>query len=166
MAALHFNDPARPRDRPCAQVQRVLQFPRQLVRLPRYSCYYLYLLCRRVASVILSSDKLSKRAKIVVRFIDLARLLRTQHNYSGLRCIIAGIRMAAPGDEPAPGVLAFPLTHMLRERNHDHEKILRSYETLLGSTQSHRAYRTALKHTDGPAIPEMCVFFSSLDDEG
>lgn len=106
------------------------------------------ILCR-VASLILASDKAAKRVKQIERFVELAKLLRTQHNYSGLRCVLNGINMAKiEGDE---------VSEIFMSRSRAVYKVYMSYNTLLSSSKMHRAYRTALKHIDGPAIPDMYV---------
>ncbi|KAH7104396.1 ras GEF [Auriculariales sp. MPI-PUGE-AT-0066] len=119
----------------------------------KFNVFYNYLV-NWVASMILSSDKVAKRVKLVERFIELARVLRTQHNYSGLRCVVSGIRVAAPNDSE--------IMLLYKEKQGNAHKTLMSYVTLLSSGQSHRPYRTALKHTDGPAIPEMEITTSDL----
>ncbi|KZW02160.1 ras GEF [Exidia glandulosa HHB12029] len=118
-----------------------------------FNVFYNYL-STWVASLILASDKPAKRVKQIERFVELAKLLRMQHNYSGLRCVLNGINMAKiDGDE---------VSEIFRTRSRAVHKTFMSYCTLLGSSKMHRAYRTALKHTDGPAIPDMEIHTSDL----
>ena len=99
--------------------------------------------------MILASDKPAKRVKQMERFVELAKQLRMQHNYSGLRCVLNGINMSKmEGDE---------VSELFRTRAKASWKVFSSYSALLSSSKMHRAYRTALKHTDGPAIPDMYV---------
>ena len=102
----------------------------------------------RTVSLILTVDKPKARAKMMERFCELAKQLRTLHNYSGLRSVLTGITIARnDGDE---------VDELFRSRGRMHKQFL-SWTTLLGSSKMHRTYRTALKHTEGPAIPDMFV---------
>ena len=73
--------------------------------------------------MILSSDKVKTRVKMVERFVELAKLLRTQHNYSGLRCVVVGINFAVP--DRGEVMTAF------RNKSRQAHKSLQSYDMLL-----------------------------------
>lgn len=102
-----------------------------------------------VTSLILCHDKPRLRARQIERLVEIAARLRYYNNYSALRAFVAAIHTAThPGDavmeefqRHAPGLY----------------KTFQSWELLLKSAGSHRAYRMALKNTKGACIPAVCV---------
>ncbi|KAF8516181.1 ras guanine nucleotide exchange factor domain-containing protein [Hysterangium stoloniferum] len=102
-----------------------------------------------VSSLILAHDKVRAREKQVERFVELAGKLRTLNNYVGLRAVMTGINNATfPNDE---------IMTMFRDSKIKHYQQFLGWEILLNSQHNHRAYRLALRHTIGPAIPDMEV---------
>jgi hypothetical protein len=79
------------------------------------------------------------------KFAFLARALRELNNYSGLRAVVSGMNNARHDDD---GVTEIVATRPIW-------KIFRSLEVILGSTKMYSSYRLALRHTAGPAIPDM-----------
>ena len=79
------------------------------------------------------------------RFAYVARALRQQNNYSGLRAVVTGINNAR--------VEGCQVSEIVQSKQI--WKVFQSLEVLLGSTRMHGAYRMALRHTVGPAIPDM-----------
>lgn len=81
------------------------------------------------------------------KFIAVADSLRTAHNYSALRAIVAGINSATfEGDEAL---------QILQSKSPDQLKKFQSYDQLLQSVRSHQKYRMALRNTKGPCIPAL-----------
>jgi len=102
-----------------------------------------------VSSLILAHDKVRAREKQVERFVDLAGKLRTLNNYVGLRAVMTGINNATfPNDE---------IMTMFRDSKIKNYQQFLGWGILLNSQHNHRAYRLALRHTIGPAIPDMEV---------
>ncbi|KAG8949081.1 hypothetical protein FRC03_000446 [Tulasnella sp. 419] len=99
-------------------------------------------------SLILAHDKPRNRAKAMEKFIYIAKALRQLNNYSGLRAVVSGINNSRVGDKD-------PASEILSTRGS--WKVFKSLEVLLGTTRMHSAYRMALKHTVGVAIPSMEV---------
>ncbi|KZV77736.1 ras GEF [Peniophora sp. CONT] len=107
-----------------------------------------------VTSLILCHDKPRLRARQIERLVEIAARLRYYNNYSALRAFVAAIHTAThPGDavmedfqRRAPGLY----------------KTFQSWELLLKSAGSHRAYRMALKNTKGACIPAVEVHVLDL----
>ncbi|KAI0757004.1 ras GEF [Daedaleopsis nitida] len=107
-----------------------------------------------VVSLILCHDKPKSRARQIEKFIDVANRLRNQHNYSGLRAIIAGINSATfEGDESL---------ELLRTKASEHWKNFQQWDQLLQSVRSHQKYRMALRNTKGACIPALEIHLSDL----
>ncbi|KAI8995615.1 ras GEF [Trametes punicea] len=107
-----------------------------------------------VVSLILSHDKPKGRARQIEKFIDVANRLRTHHNYSGLRAIIAGINSATfEGDESL---------ELLRTKSAESWKNFQQWDQLLQSVRSHQKYRMALRNTKGACIPALEIHLSDL----
>jgi hypothetical protein len=96
-------------------------------------------------SLILVHDKPRSRAKVVDKMIGVARALRALNNYSGLRAVVTGINNSRKERDA--------VSEIMKDRGS--WKAFQSLEVLLGTTRMHSAYRMALKHTVGPAIPSM-----------
>lgn len=99
--------------------------------------------------MILCHDKPKSRAKQVARFVEISRFLRDMKNFSSLRSIIAGIHASmVEGD----------LTHENFKRHFPLPyKALLSFDVLSQQVHAHRAYRLALKNTDGARIPAVYI---------
>lgn len=107
-----------------------------------------------VVSLILCHDKAKSRARQMEKFIAVADSLRTAHNYSALRAIVAGINSATfEGDEAL---------QILQSKSPDQLKKFQSYDQLLQSVRSHQKYRMALRNTKGPCIPALEIHLSDL----
>jgi hypothetical protein len=104
--------------------------------------------------MILCHDKPKNRAKQIARFVDIAKVLRDRKNYGALRSVLAGIHAASvEGD----------LTHeFFRRHTPAAYKQLLTFDLLLQPMHSHRAYRLALKNTEGACIPAIIVHVSDL----
>ncbi|GJJ09683.1 hypothetical protein Clacol_003907 [Clathrus columnatus] len=102
-----------------------------------------------VSSLILAHDKVKAREKQVERFVDLAQRLRYMNNYVGLRAVMTGINNATyPNDQ---------IMSLFRDSKIRLYQQYLGWEILLNSQHNHRAYRMALRNTDGPTIPDMEV---------
>lgn len=100
-----------------------------------------------MSSLIVAHDKVKAREKQVERFVELAKILRTMNNYVGLRAIITGINNATfQNDE---------IMTMFKESKLRSYQLYLGYGVLMNSQHNHRAYRLALRHTVGAAIPDM-----------
>lgn len=86
------------------------------------------------------------RARMIEKFIGIAMSLRRLNNYMGMKAFIAGINSVRGNDDEE-------LTQMLSTKQN--WKQFQSLHLLLGSTRMGQTYRTALKHTVGPAIPDL-----------
>ncbi|KAM5535450.1 hypothetical protein V8D89_010972 [Ganoderma adspersum] len=107
-----------------------------------------------VVSLILCHDRPKGRARQIEKFIDIANRLRSLHNYSGLRAIIAGINSATfEGDESL---------ELLRTKSSEHWKNFQQWDQLLQSVRSHQKYRMALRNTKGACIPALEIHLSDL----
>jgi hypothetical protein len=83
----------------------------------------------------------------IEKFTEIAAKLRYYNNYSALRAFVAGIhKVMLPGDE---------ITEAFRTRSPGLYKTFQSWEVLLQSARSHRAYRMALHNTKGACIPAL-----------
>ena len=96
-------------------------------------------------SLILVHDRPRSRAKVMEKMIAVARALRALNNYSGLRAVVSGINNSRKERDA--------VYELMKDRGA--WKAFQSLEVLLGTTRMHSAYRMALKHTVGPAIPSM-----------
>ena len=101
----------------------------------------------RVVSLILCHDKPRKRATQIEKFVQVAEVLRVQHNYSALRAFVAGINSAT-----FEGDLALEI---FQTRTPDQWKRFQSYDHLLQSVRSHQKYRMALRNSKGACIPAL-----------
>lgn len=121
-----------------------------LVRLlsPRGLLYNISQLSNRTGSLISVQDRASTRIKTVEKFILIARALRQQNNYCAMKAVLVGINCTRGHDHGE-------LSLMLESR--PTWRTFQSLNVLLGSGRSGQAYRLALKHTTGAAIPDMCV---------
>ncbi|KAH9937673.1 ras guanine nucleotide exchange factor domain-containing protein [Fomitopsis serialis] len=113
-----------------------------------------------VVSLILCHDKPKKRATQIEKFVQVAEVLRVQHNYSALRAFVAGINSATfEGDISL---------EVFQARTPDQWKKFQSYDHLLQSVRSHQKYRMALRNSKGACIPALEIHLSDLirADEG
>lgn len=102
----------------------------------------------RVSSLILAHDRVKVRERHVERFAEIATNLRNLNNYSGLRAVITGISNATfPNDE---------IMTLFSQKATAYKKF-QGWEVLLHSRRNYRAYRMAIKNTDGAGIPDMSV---------
>ncbi|KIJ27173.1 hypothetical protein M422DRAFT_271663 [Sphaerobolus stellatus SS14] len=102
-----------------------------------------------VSSLIVAHERVKLREKQVERFVELARALRTMNNYVGLRAVMTGINNATfPNDE---------IMTMFRDSKLRLYQQYLGYGVLINSQNNHRSYRIALRHTNGPAVPDMEV---------
>ncbi|KZT30401.1 ras GEF [Neolentinus lepideus HHB14362 ss-1] len=107
-----------------------------------------------VVSLVLCHDRPKARSKQIEKFVDIAYHLRRMNNYSALRAFVAGINNSTfQGDETMT---------IFKEKSEKHYKQLQSYDVLLQSIRSHRAYRMALRNTKGACIPALEVHISDL----
>ncbi|KZT74642.1 ras GEF [Daedalea quercina L-15889] len=107
-----------------------------------------------VVSLILCHDKPKKRATQIEKFVQVAEVLRVQHNYSALRAFVAGINSAT-----FEGDLALEI---FQTRTPDQWKRFQSYDHLLQSVRSHQKYRMALRNSKGACIPALEIHLSDL----
>ncbi|KAH9946633.1 ras GEF [Amylocystis lapponica] len=107
-----------------------------------------------VVSLILCHDKAKPRYKQIEKFVDVANRLRTIHNYSALRAVIAGINMATYDGDQA--------LDMFKKNAPEHWKSFQSWDQLLQSVRSHQRYRMALRNTKGACIPALEIHLSDL----
>ncbi|KAL0951160.1 hypothetical protein HGRIS_007892 [Hohenbuehelia grisea] len=107
-----------------------------------------------VVSLILCHDRPSKRARQIEKFVDIAQKLRAHNNYSALRAFVAGINNSTfPGDD----------SHERFKTNAPEQaKNLSSWDVLLRTHASHRAYRLALRNSRGAVIPALEVHMNDL----
>ncbi|TFY69742.1 hypothetical protein EVJ58_g219 [Rhodofomes roseus] len=107
-----------------------------------------------VVSLILCHDKPKKRATQIEKFVQVAEVLRVQHNYSALRAFVAGINSAT-----FEGDLSLEI---FQARTQDMWKKFQSYDHLLQSVRSHQKYRMALRNSKGACIPALEIHLSDL----
>lgn len=86
------------------------------------------------------------RVRMIEKFIGIAKSLRQLNNYMGMKAFIAGINSVRGNDDDE-------LTQLMSTKQN--WKQFQSLHLLLGSTRMGQTYRTALKHTVGPAIPDL-----------
>jgi len=107
-----------------------------------------------VVTFILCHDKPKHRSRQIEKFVDIAVRLRSLHNYSALRAIIAGINSATFEGDPS--------LELFRSRSPEPWKSFQSFDQLLQSVRSHQKYRMALRNTAGPCIPALEIHLSDL----
>ncbi|KAI0322721.1 ras guanine nucleotide exchange factor domain-containing protein [Amylostereum chailletii] len=107
-----------------------------------------------VVSLILCHDKPRNRARQIEKFVEIASKLRHYSNYSALRAFVAGINNATFSGDPA--------MEEFQKKSPGQYKTFQSWELLLQSVRSHRAYRMALRNTKGACIPALEVHLSDL----
>lgn len=98
-------------------------------------------------SLILCHDKPRARARQIEKFVEIAAVLRSLNNYSGLRAIVAGINSAAYPEDPT--------METFKKHAPERAKQLRSWVVLLQQMGGHKAYRLALRNTSGACIPAL-----------
>jgi len=107
-----------------------------------------------VVSLILCHDRPKARTRQIEKFVQVAEQLRTIHNYSALRAVIAGINSAT-----FEGDLSLQL---FQARSQTLWKHFQSFDQLLQSARSHQKYRMALRNSKGACIPALEVHLSDL----
>lgn len=86
----------------------------------------------------------------MIKFIEISKTLRTQHNYAGLRAVTVGILNSTyDGDKSM---------ELLDELDRPLAKSLLSHQKLFASTKAHETYRLAIRNVVGPFIPETYGF--------
>ena len=142
------------RSRSYREAYAPVQLPCLLVRsFPCYpsilrSCFLGY----RVSAMIVSFDRVNQRAKVLDKMIIIAKALRQLNNYMGMNAFVAGINNVRGQDDEE-------LTQVMASRPNSNWKQFKSLQVLVGNARSGQVYRTALKHTPGAAIPDLCVPF-------
>lgn len=105
--------------------------------------------------MIVAFDRPQARARVVDKMILIAKALRQLNNYLGMKALVAGINSVRGNDDEE-------LTQIIAAKPNSNWKHFQSLYVLLGSARMGQAYRIALKHTVGPAIPDLCVLFSTV----
>lgn len=100
----------------------------------------------RVSAMIVVFDRPPARARIAEKLASIAKALRQLNNYMGMKAFVAGINSVRGSDDEE-------LTQILQTK--PIWKAFQSLYVLLGSSRMGQAYRTALRHTAGPAIPDL-----------
>ena len=108
--------------------------------------------------LILSTEDLKKRGRVVSKLITIAKFCRQYNNFGAVMGIIAGFNNAA--------ILRLKVT--MAQVPKKSLEIRQELEDLMGSGNSYRAYRTAMRDANPPLIPYMGVHLSDLTfiDEG
>jgi hypothetical protein len=105
-----------------------------------------YLVCW-TGAMISVHDKALTRLKIAEKLILIAKATRSLNNYHGMKAIVTGIdAMRDFNDESELSVLLMTRGPW---------KLFQSLHVLIGSSRMGQAYRLALKHTTGPAVPDL-----------
>ena len=104
--------------------------------------------CPRVSAMIVVFDRPSARAKIMEKLVMVAKALRQLNNYMGMKAFVAGINSVRGNDDEE-------LTQIMMARPNSLWKGFQSLHVLLNSRAMGQTYRLALKHTVGPAIPDL-----------
>lgn len=104
------------------------------------------------ATMILFSDSAARRARIIARFILIAKQIRALNDYNALAAILSGLNSTAIRRLEASWTLVDAETTQI----HTQLSALMSY------TSSFAAYRLALESTSGPLIPFLLVTFRDL----
>ncbi|KAG8833059.1 hypothetical protein FRC17_000064, partial [Serendipita sp. 399] len=105
-------------------------------------------LCCWVSTMIIVFDTTAQRARIVEKLIAVAKALRQLNNYMGMKAVVAGINSVRGNDDEQ-------LTQHMASKSNSNFKQFKSLHVLLGSRGMGQTYRLALKHTVGPAIPDL-----------
>ncbi|KAG8823765.1 hypothetical protein FRC19_003196 [Serendipita sp. 401] len=113
----------------------------QLVHLFNYLCCW-------VSTMITVFDTTTQRARIVKKLIAVAKALRQLNNYMGMRAVVAGINSVCGNDDEQ-------LPQYMESKFNSNWKQFKSRHVLLGLRGTGQTYRVALKHTIGPAIPDL-----------
>jgi hypothetical protein len=98
--------------------------------------------------MIVAFERPQMRARIVDKMIIVAKALRQLNNYMGMKAFVAGINNVRGNDDEE-------LTQIIASKPNSNWKQFQSLHVLLGSARMGHTYRTALKHTVGPAIPDL-----------
>ncbi|KAI0033150.1 ras guanine nucleotide exchange factor domain-containing protein [Vararia minispora EC-137] len=113
-----------------------------------------YHLAEWVVSLILCHDRTRARVRQIEKVVEIAARLRYYNNYSALRAFVAAIhKVTLPGDE---------VMEAFKGKSAGLYKTFQSWEVLLQSVRSHRAYRMALHNTKGASIPALEVHLQDL----
>ncbi|KAF9897217.1 hypothetical protein BX616_005987 [Lobosporangium transversale] len=106
-----------------------------------------------VATMILLPPKPKHRAKMMEKFISIAKILRDMGNYNTTMAIIGALNTSS----------IHRLTHT-REllQNKEIWNTFKELEHLMGSERSFFEYRAALRATKGPCIPYLGVHLADL----
>ncbi|CAG7847101.1 SubName: Full=Uncharacterized protein {ECO:0000313/EMBL:CCA69114.1} [Serendipita indica DSM 11827] len=105
-------------------------------------------LCCWVSAMIVVFDRPSARAKIMEKLVMVAKALRQLNNYMGMKAFVAGINSVRGNDDEE-------LTQIMMAKPNSLWKGFQSLHVLLNSRAMGQTYRLALKHTVGPAIPDL-----------
>lgn len=98
--------------------------------------------------MIIAFDRPQARARVVDKMILIAKALRQLNNYMGMKAFVAGINSVRGNDDEE-------LTQIMAAKPNSNWKQFQSLHLLLGSVRMGQAYRVALRHTAGPAIPDL-----------
>jgi hypothetical protein len=98
--------------------------------------------------MIIAFDRPQARARVVDKMILIAKALRQLNNYMGMKAFVAGINSVRGNDDEE-------LTQIMAAKPNSNWKQFQSLHLLLGSARMGQAYRLALRHTVGPAIPDL-----------
>jgi hypothetical protein len=104
------------------------------------------------AYLIVSAEQLRVRAKVMAKFIQVARFARMYNNFGAVMGIISGFNNAAILR------LKITLSHVPRKSL----DTLAELEELMSSQGSYRNYRAAMEAANPPLIPYMGVHLSDL----
>ena len=108
--------------------------------------------------LILSTENLKLRARVVTKLITIAKFCRQYNNFGAVMGIIAGFNNAA--------ILRLKVT--MAQVPKKTVEMRQELEDLMESGNSYRAYRNAMRDANPPVIPYMGVHLSDLTfiDEG
>jgi hypothetical protein len=105
-----------------------------------------------VSLTIVSCERLRERAKVMARFIEIARALRGLQNYSMLMAVLAGMNNAA--------VHRLKFTRM--ELPQKRQELFGELVSLMSTEGNYGRYRGALTESAPPCIPYLGVYLQDL----
>jgi len=137
-------------------LQHILVTGRKEPELDTIACFneVSYHIADWVVSLILCHDKTRLRARQIERFVEIAARLRFYNNYSALRAFVAAIQTATYAGDL--------VMEEFQKRSPGLYKTFQSWELLIRSMYSHRAYRMALHNSKGACIPALEVHLLDL----
>eukprot|EP01133_Synstelium_polycarpum_P008684 gene8684-10202_t len=105
-----------------------------------------------VATMIIQTQKVKARARMMTRFIKIAEYLKAMNNYNSLMAIIAGLNFSS----------VFRLKYTREELSAQTIRTYQEFEKIMNSESSFKNYRMRVMNSSPPCLPYLGVHLTDL----